>query len=73
MQGLNEAVPLHHLAAGDQLCLWGSISAVPHPSAFGVKCLKVKEFTEKGKQEFLIVSLGSRSQGSLLHLLLINS
>lgn len=25
--GLYEAVPLHHPAAGDQLCLWGSISA----------------------------------------------
>lgn len=35
--GLYEAVPLHHPAAGDQLCLWGSISALLHPSAFGVK------------------------------------
>lgn len=61
--GLYEAVPFHHPAAGDQLCLWGSISALSHPSAFGVKCLTVHGKGEAGISHCVP---GSQLQGSVL-------
>lgn len=67
---LFEAVPLHHPAAGAQLCLWGFISALPHPSAFGVKYLTVRGKRETGISHCVP---GSQLQGFVLCLLLMNS